>query len=105
MYHRVCFEQDETYCDCALSSICCVFLVADRTVEFSHVTVLEDGMMKANREVEVPGSLLPQWASVALKHTQQNGHILDTLLFFSEAEQTPGRSQASKTIIHNTLPL
>lgn len=97
MYHRVCFEQDETYCAWALSSICCVFLVADRTV-------LEDGM-KANREVEVPGSLLPQWASVALKHTQQNGHILDTLLFFSEAEQIPGRSQASKTIIHNTLPL
>lgn len=78
--------------------------MADRTVEFSHVTVLEDGM-KANREVEVPRSLLPQWASVALKHAQQDDHILDTLLFFSEAEQTPGRSQASKTMISNTLPL
>ena len=71
--------------------------MVDRTVEFSRVTVSEDGL-QANREVEVPGPLLPQWGSVALKHTQQNDHILDTLLFFSEAEQPPGRSQASKTM-------
>lgn len=39
------------------------FLAVDRTVEFSRVTVLEDGM-QANREVEVPGPLLPHGAQL-----------------------------------------
>lgn len=88
-------EQDDAYCDCALPSIGCVFLVVGMTVEFPLVTFLEDGM-KANPEVEVPGSLLPQ----LLQSAPNKMTIFWTLfLSFSEADQTPGRSQVSVTMV------
>ena len=36
----ICFEQHDTYFDCALSSTCCVFLAVDGTVEFPSCDIL-----------------------------------------------------------------